>query len=67
VLLSWKEPVFHLELCLCSPNNIPTSLDISEAYLAEIEGENLQLFGPGALESLDKNWGDLICGLNQTK
>uniref|UniRef100_F7AWU8 Leucine-rich repeat-containing protein 49 n=1 Tax=Ciona intestinalis TaxID=7719 RepID=F7AWU8_CIOIN len=35
-----------------------TSLDISESYLAEIDGENLQLFGPGALDSLDKNWGN---------
>nr|XP_026691632.1 leucine-rich repeat-containing protein 49 isoform X2 [Ciona intestinalis] len=41
-------------------NRLPniTSLDISESYLAEIDGENLQLFGPGALDSLDKNWGN---------
>uniref|UniRef100_H2YWU8 Leucine-rich repeat-containing protein 49 n=1 Tax=Ciona savignyi TaxID=51511 RepID=H2YWU8_CIOSA len=40
-------------------NRLPniTSLDMSETYLAEIDGENLQLFGPGALDSLDKNWG----------
>lgn len=34
-----------------------TSLDMSESYLAEIDGDCLQLFGPGALDSLDKNWG----------
>ncbi|CAK8673266.1 unnamed protein product [Clavelina lepadiformis] len=35
-----------------------TSLDISDSYLAEIDGDSLQLFGPGALDSLDKNWGN---------
>ncbi|XP_039247588.2 leucine-rich repeat-containing protein 49-like [Styela clava] len=34
-----------------------TSLDMSDSYLAEIDGDCLQLFGPGALDSLDKNWG----------
>jgi len=40
----------------------PTSLDISDSYLAEIDGECLQLFGSGSLDSIDKTWGNQVCG-----
>ena len=31
-------------------------------YLAELEGDTLSLYGPGALEALDKNWGMAAAG-----
>ncbi|KAK7160001.1 hypothetical protein R3I93_007830 [Phoxinus phoxinus] len=33
------------------------SLSMSERHLAELEGETLRLFGPGALETLERCWG----------
>lgn len=35
-----------------------TSLEVSQSYLAEIEADVLYLFGPKALESLDRSWGN---------
>ncbi len=31
-------------------------------YLAELEGDTLSLYGPGALDALDKNWGMAAAG-----
>ena len=47
-------------ICFCRPVAPLTSLDMSDSYLAEINGENLQLFGPGSLDSLDKSWGEFL-------
>uniref|UniRef100_A0A8C2INR0 Leucine-rich repeat-containing protein 49 n=1 Tax=Cyprinus carpio TaxID=7962 RepID=A0A8C2INR0_CYPCA len=33
------------------------SLSMSDSHLAELDGETLRLFGPGALETLDRCWG----------
>ncbi|XP_059402928.1 leucine-rich repeat-containing protein 49 [Carassius carassius] len=33
------------------------SLSMSDIHLAELDGETLRLFGPGALETLDRCWG----------
>ncbi|XP_039531795.1 leucine-rich repeat-containing protein 49-like [Pimephales promelas] len=33
------------------------SLSMSERHLAELEGDTLRLFGPGALETLERCWG----------
>lgn len=27
------------------------------SHLADLEGDKLSIYGPGALEALDKNWG----------
>ena len=34
------------------------SMDVSQSFLAEVENDNLFLFGPKSLESLDRNWGE---------
>ncbi|XP_051579892.1 leucine-rich repeat-containing protein 49-like [Myxocyprinus asiaticus] len=33
------------------------SLSLSDSHLAELDGETLRLFGPGALETLERCWG----------
>ncbi|XP_048025185.1 leucine-rich repeat-containing protein 49 isoform X1 [Megalobrama amblycephala] len=33
------------------------SLSMSDSHLAELDGETLRLFGPGALETLERCWG----------
>ncbi|KAI4829831.1 hypothetical protein KUCAC02_001496, partial [Chaenocephalus aceratus] len=33
------------------------SLSLSDSHLAELDGETLRLFGPGALEALERGWG----------
>ncbi|XP_077569456.1 leucine-rich repeat-containing protein 49 isoform X2 [Stigmatopora nigra] len=34
-----------------------TSLLLSDSHLAELDGDTLRLFGPGALEVLERGWG----------
>ncbi|XP_077478869.1 leucine-rich repeat-containing protein 49 isoform X2 [Stigmatopora argus] len=34
-----------------------TSLSLSDSHLAELDGDTLRLFGPGALEALERGWG----------
>ncbi|XP_078591389.1 leucine-rich repeat-containing protein 49-like isoform X3 [Branchiostoma floridae x Branchiostoma japonicum] len=43
-----------------SPDSI--SNDIGQSHLAELEGEVLHLYGAGALDSLDRNWGIQAAG-----
>ncbi|KAI9536478.1 hypothetical protein NQZ68_033067 [Dissostichus eleginoides] len=33
------------------------SLSLSDSHLAELDGDTLRLFGPGALEALERGWG----------
>ncbi|KAL7870236.1 hypothetical protein SRHO_G00077330 [Serrasalmus rhombeus] len=33
------------------------SLSLSESHVAELDGETVRLFGPGALEALERGWG----------
>ncbi|MCI4378982.1 hypothetical protein PGIGA_G00222570 [Pangasianodon gigas] len=33
------------------------SLSLSESHVAELDGETVRLFGPGALETLERGWG----------
>ena len=40
--------------------NSNSSLNVD--YLAELEGDTLSLYGSGALEALDKNWGMAAAG-----
>ncbi|XP_038640254.1 leucine-rich repeat-containing protein 49 isoform X2 [Scyliorhinus canicula] len=49
-----------------SPDGILTctvqGLSIADSHLAELEGDTLHLYGFGALESLDRNWGVQTAG-----
>ncbi len=36
---------------------VDSSSALNVDYLAELEGDTLSLYGPGALDALDKNWG----------
>uniref|UniRef100_A0AAY4CVV4 Leucine rich repeat containing 49 n=1 Tax=Denticeps clupeoides TaxID=299321 RepID=A0AAY4CVV4_9TELE len=38
------------------------SLSLSDSHLAELDGEMLRLFGPGALEALERGWGVQTAG-----
>ncbi|XP_053722518.1 leucine-rich repeat-containing protein 49 isoform X2 [Synchiropus splendidus] len=38
------------------------SLSLSESHLAELDGDTLRLFGPGALEALERGWGAQTAG-----
>lgn len=38
------------------------SLSMSDSHLAELDGENLRLFGLGALEALERGWGVQTAG-----
>ncbi|KAM9826309.1 leucine-rich repeat-containing protein 49 isoform X1 [Syngnathus typhle] len=39
-----------------------TSLSLSDSHLAELDGDTLRLFGPGALEALERGWGVQTAG-----
>ncbi|XP_062327601.1 leucine-rich repeat-containing protein 49 isoform X3 [Osmerus eperlanus] len=38
------------------------SLSLSDSHLAELDGDTLRLFGPGALEALERGWGVQTAG-----
>nr|XP_057944639.1 leucine-rich repeat-containing protein 49 isoform X2 [Doryrhamphus excisus] len=38
------------------------SLSLSDSHLAELDGDTLRLFGPGALEALERGWGAQTAG-----
>ncbi|KAM8894610.1 leucine-rich repeat-containing protein 49 isoform 2-T2 [Spinachia spinachia] len=38
------------------------SLSLSDSHLAELDGDALRLFGPGALEALERGWGVQTAG-----
>ncbi|KAG7467975.1 hypothetical protein MATL_G00137890, partial [Megalops atlanticus] len=38
------------------------SLSLSDSHLAELDGDTLRLFGPGALEALERSWGVQTAG-----
>ncbi|XP_076851190.1 leucine-rich repeat-containing protein 49 [Brachyhypopomus gauderio] len=38
------------------------SLSLSESHVAELDGETVRLFGPGALEALERGWGVQTAG-----
>ncbi|XP_074517842.1 leucine-rich repeat-containing protein 49 isoform X1 [Sebastes fasciatus] len=38
------------------------SLSLSDNHLAELDGDTLRLFGPGALEALERGWGVQTAG-----
>ena len=48
-------------LCTCRLVEIGSgsiqSLSLSDSHLAELDGDTLRLFGPGALEALERGWG----------
>ncbi|KAL1007410.1 hypothetical protein UPYG_G00086390 [Umbra pygmaea] len=38
------------------------SLSLSDSHLAELDGDTLRMFGPGALEALERGWGVQTAG-----
>ena len=45
---------------------MPSASSPSANFLSELEGDTLSLYGPGALDAFDKNWGIQAAGTVNT-